>query len=700
MPFLIQSNDYVERPWCAGTGGAWCAGADWGQSVPHEYRLNLLGHSSNGYCGSSSTYVQIPWAWADAFKTALLHQFSYSAVSIQRSQFFISIPVAAVYPEQFTAVIANSLKLAQQYLGIFNRVSVLQEQYLGIFSASKVLPEQYSASIGNNGAIGNQYLQNIDTTKTYPSQYLGVFSRDKVVSKSFLISIGSGGLVREQETGVFNRAVAVGTEYDLIVITLAPVASQFNVRVSNTRAVPSQYLQTIDTNANGTSPKYRTQYQAVIARNQSLLNQAQIFIGKEGNIQLEFRPVIGTSSPTRHSYQYQSPYIYSEGGYCSGPYACQYWPWLNTVYARTVFHQYSTAISSNTAGTNAVLNTQYDLVSSATIQRYKSQWFTNARREKLINSQYNYYNVPNLYQDSLALRSQYRIAGLGRIKHQWRVSLYNTTQLRILWEFASDGIVYDNVLASSAATGDFGAINIKSDIVEKVWRTTGRTFEYFQVDVGEGLTRLFDTIAIINHNLTTSAVVKVYGYGTTYDLPPSNWSTVPLYAQIPMPAGGGEENLIWVSPTQPINQFRHWRVTIEDPSNPAGFLQIGRFVGGAALIFQNENFEARFQYAERNFKDEVQLNGFTGVANNRAVKKYLKIKLPNINAIGKQNFSQVRRYFRYSRDTLKGLVIPDPLNPYLFTVFAKLTEVPQLDMDYIDGQNIYADINLNFDEAR
>jgi hypothetical protein len=546
---------------------------------------------------------------------------------------------------------------AQPHQFDYPKIMAQAHQYrLNVEGAVAVQPHQFSLSVANAPVVGHQILIPVAGTAPVWTQYCAEISTTQVQPHQFSLSVAQSPLVNQQ----------------------------FAVQIS--------------TNAAGTSPRVTQQYRLQPIIDAKSFHQIRLAAGGFARLGNQFLAEITQPKRYGHQVNYDSPYFYFSGGYCSGPYALQYYPWIAFA-GRRDFRQFLVRVSTNVAGTSTRSRHQYELISTVSTRIMAHQIYLQLQRTRKVGTQFLSSLVP-AFDSSFTLAQQFRIAASFGLKHQWRISVYNTTQLRILWEFASDGRTYNNVFASTEATGDFQAINLKSDIVEQVWRSTGRNSEWFQIDCGEGFVRLFDTIALINHNLTTGAVVRVKGYGAAYDAPPGNWASVPVCATMTVPDGGGEENLYWISPTVPAASFRYYRVEIQDPTNPDGYIQIGRFVGGAALIFQGENFNGRFQYAERNYKDEQSINGFTTISNNRALKKTLKIQLPSIDAIGKQNFAGLRRYTRYSRDTLKALVIPDPSMPYLYTVFAKLREVPSYDLNYVDGQTQYADISLEFDEGR
>lgn len=279
-------------------------------------------------------------------------------------------------------------------------------------------------------------------------------------------------------------------------------------------------------------------------------------------------------------------------------------------------------------------------------------------------------------------------------------SRYNTGLLRILWQIASDGIDSSNYTASSNASVDKNVVNLKSDIIEQYWQSTGKTSEWIQFDCGAGKTTLIDTFALIGTNLTTSATINLYGYGGSSSAAPVSWVGVPLLTNIPMPSNPLEENVIYIAPSQPIDAFRHFRITISDPTNPDGVLRIGRCIAGASTIFTTENCLENVSYKKENYKDEFSINGFTSIANNRALKKTMTLNFSNLNRLQYANYRRLMEYVSYCRDTLKAFVIIDPSEAYQFCVFSKLKGMPEESHVYISSDTSNVALSLSFDEAR
>lgn len=298
-------------------------------------------------------------------------------------------------------------------------------------------------------------------------------------------------------------------------------------------------------------------------------------------------------------------------------------------------------------------------------------------------------------QVEIALRSSHVLHAQVDIK------CYRLDRLRILYQMDTDGIAADNFSSSSHASDDKVVANLKSDLIEQYWQSTGKTAEWVAWDAGSGRSIFMDTFALIGHNLTTSAVVTLKGSDGSGGNPPADWSVVPVFATLAMPSDSDERNLIWCAAALPKVGYRFWRLDIADTTNADGFIRVGRLVGGSAIIMAGEeNCLDSLSFKDQNFVDETRISGFQTIANNRALKKLLKVKFQNLNRISLANYRQLRAFTLYCRTTLKALVIPDAREPYMFSVYAKLADMPDQLHQYVSNSDSYVDFDMTFDEAK
>jgi hypothetical protein len=289
------------------------------------------------------------------------------------------------------------------------------------------------------------------------------------------------------------------------------------------------------------------------------------------------------------------------------------------------------------------------------------------------------------YRKNMGVQADFvKITSLGL---QTLVTLYNTTNLRILCHFPSRGssiisgtnawgqsIGYGrNWVSSSTQAGDFSVYNLNTDIIEQYWRSASGVVTGINLDcdteINQGV--FLDTLAILGHNMTKSANVSLIGSNV------SNFAVVGTT----IPLQQGENNSYWIAPILPNAGYRYWRLQIDDSTNPDGFIKIGTVIFGAARIFQGECFVDELEYTLKDFADTVRTEGFTNVANSRAQKSLLRLEFRFLD-LEKGNYKILRDMFTDERTVLKCLYIPTPDENNdqdimsRFAVFGKLTSIP------------------------
>ena len=302
------------------------------------------------------------------------------------------------------------------------------------------------------------------------------------------------------------------------------------------------------------------------------------------------------------------------------------------------------------------------------------------------------------------------------------MEIYNTTHLRMLWEFALDGLKLQNIpLFTPASSGDFGVLNIKNDILEALYRVPQKEF-YILFDCGavpEGSNQRtkaisIDTFAMLNTNLTLDAQITLRGWGDAQASIPSinnmrNQATIIFNTTKRQLCGNDDyqRDLIYLEPNESmaIRKFRYFLLDVNDSTNQSNFLEVGRVLGGQSSILIDDvtdgsnTFTDTIDFEERSYTDKLDLNGFSSIANERALKRSLGVEFKNMS-IFSQNYLILRKYWRYCRDTKKALVIPILDNPTGYHLFAKLDSLPKQKIKYVEKNHVYTDFNLTWDEAK
>jgi hypothetical protein len=130
-------------------------------------------------------------------------------------------------------------------------------------------------------------------------------------------------------------------------------------------------------------------------------------------------------------------------------------------------------------------------------------------------------------------------------------------------------IAKSQALTDSTEASGYPGTNAVHPHLSRAWRTTSNAAQWIKFDVGVGKTILFDTVVIVGHNFTAAAVVKVQ----TDDA--DTWA----------PPGGVDKNgdptqaIIFVdlAPLPAVGK-RYARIYVDDPTNPAAYIQLGRVI--------------------------------------------------------------------------------------------------------------------------
>lgn len=256
---------------------------------------------------------------------------------------------------------------------------------------------------------------------------------------------------------------------------------------------------------------------------------------------------------------------------------------------------------------------------------------------------------------------------------QFLSTIYNTKYLRILHNFKSRGLSNTNWSSTSTATGDFSPNNLDTDIVEQVWRSVSGVKSGIKLtcDIGAGQICYMDTLCILNHNMTVAANIQMLMSNDPLFL--TGVSTVLVQSR--------KLNTYYIAPMLPTSGFRYFRLQIDDPTNSNAFVEIGTVLFGAADIIQGENFTDEVDFEMFDFSDTINTEGFTNVANSRALKRKLTLQFEYLD-YEKRNYAILRNIYQTYRTSHKCMWIPtpDPDDQEItdrLAIFGKLTQIPK-----------------------
>jgi len=150
---------------------------------------------------------------------------------------------------------------------------------------------------------------------------------------------------------------------------------------------------------------------------------------------------------------------------------------------------------------------------------------------------------------------------------------------------AYNDLAKSKTITASTAEAQYPALNAVHPHLSRVWRTTACAAQWIKFDAGVGLTMSIDTACIVGHNLTSAAVVRVQTDDADTWAPPGGVDKT----------GDATQPIIFVDLAPLPTARRYCRVYIDDPANPAGYIQIGRVF--LCIRFEGETIDRGFRFA-------------------------------------------------------------------------------------------------------
>ena len=244
----------------------------------------------------------------------------------------------------------------------------------------------------------------------------------------------------------------------------------------------------------------------------------------------------------------------------------------------------------------------------------------------------------------------------------------------------------ENILSvSSTMTGDFDVSNITTESTRRVWRSADALTQQSIVIKAEKKSNI-DVFAIIGHNFTDAAVVKIEAnISNNFAAPPLTrvvaWNKYIMMTVVPFGA-----------------EYEYYRITILDPGNPCGYVEIGRVVAGRVLqLIDNEDITDSYSVGKKDMSETMKTEGFFRQSNENIITRTFSATFSKIYTVtGKDtNYKNLVKFFETVKITRPFLTILDMNNPYRFNIWGQLTDVP--DESY--GINDFVNLPLKIEEV-
>lgn len=244
-----------------------------------------------------------------------------------------------------------------------------------------------------------------------------------------------------------------------------------------------------------------------------------------------------------------------------------------------------------------------------------------------------------------------------------------------------------NVISvTSTAAGDHNKSNLTTSPLRETWRSASILTTQEIIIEADDLTTVIDTFAILNHNLTDIATVQLQASNNVSFISPAFTISFPY----------SKKHLLL---TQDLGiAYRYFKIKILDPTNPCGFIEIGKIVAGRSFTFtKNEDVTDKFSVANDDLAYKMKTEGFFRASNERIKVKKLNIKFQSLQTVGinADNYTKLLEMLNYCGETIPFLTILDPGEPYFQLVWGQVDSLPTENYDI----NRYVDLGFSIQEV-
>lgn len=219
---------------------------------------------------------------------------------------------------------------------------------------------------------------------------------------------------------------------------------------------------------------------------------------------------------------------------------------------------------------------------------------------------------------------------------------------------------------SSTAKGDFSVENILTESLRHKWRSATALTTQEIIIKAEKKSNI-NCFAILGHNFTPAALVKVQAnYSNNFLAPPA--TRIMAF---------NKDNMI--IPTEFGGEYQYYKISILDPANPCGYVEIGRIVGGRLLeLDHGEDITDSYRIGYKDLSETMKTQGYFRASNEGIVQRTFDASFSKLHTQAGQdgNFNKLREFFHTVKTVKPFLVMLDYKNPYKFNAWMQLTDIP------------------------
>ncbi len=260
--------------------------------------------------------------------------------------------------------------------------------------------------------------------------------------------------------------------------------------------------------------------------------------------------------------------------------------------------------------------------------------------------------------------------------YQFSVGEYNTT-------FPGLNIIS----VSSTAAGDFDKKNLTTTPLRETWRSGSILTTQEIIIEANDLNTVPDVFALLNHNLTSLAVVQLQASLTD-----------PTFLS-PAFTVNFQWNKKHIALVQDLGlAYRYYKIKITDPTNPCGFIEIGKIIAGKSFTFtKNEDITDKIGVSNDDLSYKMKTEGFFRASNERVKVQKISLKFQNLTTVVGEddNYQGLLAMLDEVGETLPFLTIVDPSEPYFKLIWGLIDNMPSESYDI----NRYVDFGMNIQEV-
>ncbi len=265
-----------------------------------------------------------------------------------------------------------------------------------------------------------------------------------------------------------------------------------------------------------------------------------------------------------------------------------------------------------------------------------------------------------------------------------------TVGIKFLYTFSVGEFDLNNpgvniISVTSQAAGDHSPTNLTTTPLRQTWRSDSGIGSFQEIVIQANDTAVVpDVFALLNHNFTDIATVQLLGSMTT-DF--TGATTIPFTWT--------KKNLILL---QDIGTaFNYYQIRILDPTNPCGFVEVGRIIGGRSFTMtDNEDITDSISIKTKDLAYRTNTEGFFRAFNERVKVDQLSIRFQKlVTETGlNANYLGLLDLMDTVGETFPFLTIVDPDDQTFANVWGQIETLPGRSF----GINRFVDFGFNIGE--